>query len=389
MSTDKIPLVDLRKIHDPLRAEFHAALDHILDGSGFIGGSELQNFEKEFAAFCGVQHAIGCANGTDALEIIILSLLGRGNGTEEIITSAHTFIATGEAISRSGYRPVFVDIDERTGLMDLSLLEAKISTNTKAIVPVHLYGQMVDMKKLMAFAQSKGLKVIEDSAQAHGALSGEYGPGQLGDAASFSFFPGKNLGALGDGGAIVTNNLELAKRIRMQANHGRLSKYEHAFEGQNSRLDGLQAAFLRLKLRHLGEWIQQRRELAASFSKRLQGHPGITLPCEMANHRHSYHLYVVQVDRRDEILEALKRDGIEAGVHYPVPLHLQPAYKYLGLTSESLPITVRAAQRILSLPVFPGMTEAQVDRVCERLIHHVNNPTGSLANREPLREVTP
>lgn len=297
----------------------------------------------------------------------MLELLGTGDGTGEVITVSHTFIATAEAISLAGYRPVFVDIDSETYVMDISLVEQAITPNTKAILPVHLYGQMVQMDKLMAIAHRYHLVVIEDAAQAHGATWQGKGPGHWGDAACFSFYPGKNLGAWGDGGAVFTRDPKLASRIQMRANHGRTEKYEHAFEGINSRLDGLQAAILRVKLRYLTQWNQARRQIALWYEELLSSLPEVQIPVIAKEAEPVFHLYVIQIDRRDLVLEELQKQGIGAGIHYPIPLHEQPAYAHLGMTPETLPVTHRIARRILSLPIYPEMTENQAQTVVDRL----------------------
>ncbi len=328
-----------------------------------MGGAELQAFEREFAEFCGGGHVVGCGNGTDALVLALVELLGQGDGRGEVITVAHTFIATTEAISAAGYRPVFVDVEADTGLMDIDAVEAAIGPATRAILPVHLYGQMPAMDRLMAIADRHGLKVVEDAAQAHGALWQGKGPGQWGHAACFSFYPGKNLGAWGDGGAIFTRDAALAARIRKRANHGRQDKYLHEFEGVNSRLDGLQAAILRVKLRHLAAGNAARRQAAAWYGAALAGNNRLALPTVRAGAEHVFHLYVIQADGRDALMQALNARGIGAGVHYPVPLHEQPAYRHLGLAPEALPATARIARRVLSLPVYPEITREQVAAV--------------------------
>ncbi len=364
----KIPLVDLHAQYRAYKDEFNAALERCVADSSFIGGPDHEAFAEEFAEFCGGGHVALCGNGTDALYLALVEILGKGDGSGEIITVSHTFIATTEAITQAGYRPVFVDIDPETCLLDVSQIEDAITPRAKALLPVHLYGQMVPMDRLMEMARRYSLPVIEDAAQAHGATWLGKGPGQWGDAACFSFYPAKNLGAWGDGGAVFTRDKELADRIRMRANHGRRAKYEHEFEGINSRLDGLQAAILRVKLRHLPEWNEARRQVAAWYDELLDGVNGVQRPVTRPEAKHVYHLYVVQVEQRDRVLSELRRSGISAGVHYPIPLHKQLAYRYLGMTPESLPRTHEVAQRVLSLPLFPEMTCGQVHRVVEVLL---------------------
>jgi dTDP-4-amino-4,6-dideoxygalactose transaminase len=353
------------------RVEFDEAISRCLATSSFIGGPDHVVFAQEFADFCGGGHVALCGNGTDALHLTLAEILGRGDDTGEVITVSHTFIATTEAIALAGYRPVFVDVDPHTCLMDVSALEAAITPRTRALMPVHLYGQMVPMDHIMAIARRHKLPVIEDAAQAHGATWQGKGPGQWAQAACFSFYPGKNLGAWGDGGAVFTRDKDLADRIRMRANHGRTAKYEHEFEGINSRLDGLQAAILRVKLRHLARWNAARRQVAQWYDELLEGALHIQRPVTHPAAEHVFHLYVVQVEDRDRVLGRLRQRGIGAGVHYPIPLHEQPAYRPLGLAPEALPQTHRVAQRVLSLPIFPEMTREQVQIVCQALLECV------------------
>lgn len=358
-----IPLVDLYAQYLAYKDQFDEALSRCLGTSGFVGGPDHKAFAEEFAKFCGGGHVALCGNGTDALHLAIVEILSHGDGTREIITVSHTFIATAEAITRAGYLPVFVDIDPSTYLMDVSLVEGAISPRTKAILPVHLYGQMVAMDRLMGIARRHNLPVIEDAAQAHGATWLRKGPGQWGDAACFSFYPGKNLGAWGDGGAVFTRDRAVAERIRMRANHGRRSKYCYEFEGINSRLDGLQAAILRVKLRHLHEWNEARRRVATWYDELLSDLVDIQRPMIADGAEHVFHLYVVQVDDRDRILHRLREQGVGAGVHYPVPVHEQPAYAHLAIAPEALPATHAVARRALSLPIYPEMTWSQAERV--------------------------
>lgn len=366
----RIPLVDLGAQYVAHKAEFDEAVSRCLAASSFIGGPDHDAFAEEFAHFCGGGYAALCGNGTDALHLALMEILGQGDGAGEVITVSHTFIATAEPITLAGYRPVFVDIETDTCLMDVSQIEEAITPRTQALIPVHLYGQMVAMDQLMEIARSHNVLVIEDAAQAHGATWQGKGPGQRGDAACFSFYPGKNLGAWGDGGAVFTRDKGLADRIQMRANHGRKAKYEHVFEGINSRLDGLQAAILRVKLRHLTQWNQARRRVASWYDEVLSDASHIQRPVTRPEAEHVFHLYVVQVDNRDEVLERLRKRGVGAGVHYPIPLHQQPAYRYLRIPPESLPRTHEVAQRVLSLPIFPEMTREQVHRVVEVLLDH-------------------
>lgn len=365
---EAIPLVDLKIQYLSLKKELDEALAQCLSHTSFIGGPDHKAFGEEFAAFCGQGHVALCGNGTDALYLAIVGKLGQGDGSGEILTVPNTFIATTEAIIQAGYRPVFVDVDPQTYLMDPAKLEAAFTEKSRAILPVHLYGQMAPMPEIMALARKADLAVIEDAAQAHGALFDGEGPGQWGDAACFSFYPGKNLGAWGDGGAVFTRDPDLAERIRLHANHGRRSKYLHEFPGCNSRLDGLQAAVLRVKLRHLAEWNAKRAAIAARYDELLGGHPAVTTPKTAPGATHVYHIYAVQVDNRDAVLDGLRSQGIMAGVHYPVPLHEQPVYADMGIAPEEFPVAHRVAPRLISLPLFPEMTAAQVERVAATLL---------------------
>lgn len=364
----RIPLVDLKAQYRAHETELHAALTRCLDATSFVGGPDHQAFAEEFADFCGGGYTALCGSGTDALWLAIVQLLGPGSGPEEIITVSHTFFATSEAISLAGYRPVFVDVDPKTALMDVSIVERAITPHTRAILPVHLYGQMVPMDALMALAGARDLFVIEDAAQAHGASWMGKGPGQWGHAACFSFYPGKNLGAWGDAGAVFSRNESFIKKIRMHADHGRMSKYAHEFEGTNSRMDGLQAAILRVKLRHLNDWSAARRRAAQQYDD-LFAHVSAITPITRDNRgEHVCHLYVVEVPDRDTVLATLNDADIGAGVHYPIPLHRQPAYSDLALKDVTLPVTDRLAGRILSLPLYPEITEEQVGYVGKTLV---------------------
>lgn len=371
---NKIPLVDLVAQYHAYKDEFDDALAGVIGRSAYIGGPDHTAFRAEYAAWCAhgstkVGHVAPLGNGTDALELAIEELLGRGDGSQEIVTASHTFIATAEAIGRAGYRPVFVDIDPATFLVDPAAMEAAITPRTVALIPVHLYGQMVDMPRIMEIASRHGLKVIEDAAQAHGARFLGRRPGALSDAATFSFYPGKNLGAWGDGGAVYSTDPALIARIEKIANHGRVEKYVHDEEGRNSRLDGLQAAVLRVKLRHMDDWNTRRRAHAARYRELLSADPRIVLPAEDPRGEPVYHLFVIRVADRDGVLARLAEHGIGSGVHYPVPLHEQPAYAHLGYQPQDLPETSAAAQQILSLPLYPELTGAQIERVAETLVH--------------------
>ena len=356
-----IPLVDLAAQYAAHKDELDQAVARVIANSGFIGGAEHAAFGEDFAAWCGGGHVALCGNGTDALTLAMVERLGAGDGEGEVITSSFSFVATGEAIVNAGYRPVFADIDPATCLIDPDRIEAAITPRTRAIVPVHLYGQMAAMDRIVAL----GLPVIEDAAQAHGARTRGLGPGQTSDAACFSFYPGKNLGAWGDGGAIFTRDGDLAERIRRRANHGRAEKYVHDTIGVNSRLDGLQAAVLGVKLRHIDAWTVARRGAAALYDSLLADCPAIGRVATAEAAAHVHHLYVVRVRDRDRVRGALNAAGIGAGVHYPLPIHAQPAFAAYG--RPSLPETERAAAEVLSLPLYAEITEAQVARVAEGL----------------------
>lgn len=365
----KIPLVDLKAQYLAYKRELDDVIASTIEGTQFIGGKFHQEFAREFADYCGGGYVALCGNGTDALYLAIRAVLGQGDNTQEIITVSHTFIATAEAITMAGYRPVFVDIDPNTCLMDVSLIESKINQQTRGIVPVHIYGQMAPMDQVMAIAEKHDLKVIEDAAQAHGAFWGGKRPGQLSDAATFSFYPGKNLGAWGDGGAVFTRHSQLCEKITMLANHGRKTKYLHECEGVNSRLDGIQAGVLKVKLGHLDEWNEKRRQLASIYTQMLDQHKDIVLHKDLSNGGHVYHLFVIEVKKdRDRLVKELQDKNIGAGIHYPVPLHLQPAYAWLDVPEGALPVTEHKARQILSLPMFPEMTQNQVHTVADTLM---------------------
>jgi dTDP-4-amino-4,6-dideoxygalactose transaminase len=358
--TTNIPRVGLFDQYQYIKPEIVAAIQNIITSSAFIGGEEVRRFENDFAAFCEAKACVGVGNGTDAL-YLTLRALGIGAG-DEVITVAHTFIATSEAISMTGATPVFIDVLEDTMLMDPALIEPAITSKTKAIVPVHLYGQSCDMDSIMAIAQKHGLKVVEDAAQAHGGRWRGQRVGSIGDAATFSFYPGKNLGAFGDAGAVVSQDEGLIEQIRMLANHGRLEKYTHKMEGVNSRLDGLQAAVLRVKLRYLDEWNQKRREHADFYLESLS-HSEFRPQAVNPHAEPVWHLFVVRLAEREALQKRLKDEGIATGIHYPVPLHIQPAYQDRQIPSGSLPVTETVASQVVSLPMYPELTAAQLELI--------------------------
>lgn len=358
--TTHIPLVDLRAQYQSIRGDIDAAIQGVIDRASFIMGPDVRTFEAAFAASCGVASCVGVSSGTAALTLA-LRVLGVGPG-DEVITVAHTFIATAEAICAVGARPVFVDIDPDTYTMDPDQLAAAITPATRAVIPVHLYGQPADMTRINQIAQAYELAVVEDAAQAHGATWCGQKAGNLALLACFSFYPGKNLGAYGDAGAVTTNDAALAERVRLLRNHGRRSKYLHEQVGFGERLDTLQAAILAAKLPYLDCWTAARRRLAQRYNELLAGCE-VVLPQVAAGAESAWHLYVIRTPRRDELAEQLKRHGVETGVHYPVPIHLQPAFAALDYHPGALPVTEAVANTCLSLPLYPELTGDQQERV--------------------------
>jgi dTDP-4-amino-4,6-dideoxygalactose transaminase len=341
------------------------AMQQVIDASAFAGGPFVARFEGEFAAFCRTQRAVGVSSGTEALWLALLAI-GVKPG-DQVITVPATFMATAEAISYCGATPVFVDIDEKTYTMDPDLIEPAITPRTKAIIPVHLYGQMADMDPIMAIARRHGLYVIEDACQAHGAEYKGRRAGSIGHAGCFSFYPGKNLGALGEAGAVVTNDPAIAEAVAVLRDHGQTVKYHHARVGWNGRMDGVQAAVLSVKLKHLAAGNAARRAHARRYDELLAGTDDVITPHTAPNAVPVYHLYVVRVKRRDDVRQELARRGIQCGIHYPIPLHLQRAYESLGLGPASYPVAERCATEVLSLPMFPELTPAQVELVAHEL----------------------
>jgi dTDP-4-amino-4,6-dideoxygalactose transaminase len=360
----QVPLVDLSAQYRDIRGEIDDALQRVLDETNFILGEEVERFESEFAAYLGAAGAVGVASGTAALHLA-LRACGVGPG-DEVVTSAHTFMATVEAICQVGARPVFADIDPATYTIDPARVEAALTPRTRAVIPVHLYGHPAAMDALEELCADRNLHLIEDAAQAHGAELHGRRCGTFGQLACFSFYPGKNLGAYGDAGAVTGNDVELLSRIRRLRDHGRTAKYVHAELGFAERIDTIQAAVLRVKLRHLDDWTDARREHARRYSELLSA-TSLVLPGDAPGARHVYHLYVVRSPRRDELHERLRRDGIGAGIHYPVPAHLQDAWRVLGTGNSSLPHTETAAGEVLSLPLYPELRTEQIDYVVERV----------------------
>lgn len=394
-----IPFLDLRAQHNEVRAAIEPVLSAIIDSSAFIGGAAVADFEKNFAAYCGASHAIACANGTDALKLALMACGVRRD--QEVITVPNTFIASVEAITMIGAYPVFVDIDGPTyNLAPARLAEFLeqrcridgaghvINTATgrrvTAIMPVHLYGLTADMQSILDLAACYRLCVIEDACQAHGAgyrLHGvERRAGTFGGAAAFSFYPGKNLGAMGDGGAVVTRDEQKDRAMRIWRDHGQIEKYIHVSpDGWNARLDALQCAILDIKLQKLDQWNERRRQVAAWYRERLAGDQRIVLPVEPDGYRHVYHLFVIRVPERDTIYQALSAGGVGVGLHYPIPLHLQAAYRVMGWRQGDFPESEAAAASILSLPMFPHLSEEQVDYVCSLLMQQLDRVTRTQA----------
>jgi len=356
----KVPFVDLGELHRPIAGELRNVFERVLQRSSFILGSEVFEFEEAFASYLGISHCVALNSGTAALQLT-LQALGIGLG-DEVITVPNTFIATAEAISAVGARPIFVDVDSLSYTMDPALVERAITPRTKALLPVHLYGQSADLEPLLEIAKRNNLALVEDACQAHGATYKGKKVGTLGIANCFSFYPGKNLGCLGEGGAMVTHDADIAQRVRMLRDHGSIRKYEHRFPGYNFRMEGLQGAFLSVKLKYLDDWNDRRRKAASRYRELLTG-SSLVLPTEMPYGKHVYHLFVVQVNDRESLRQQLSAAGIETGLHYPVPLHLQEAYSSLDYTSGSLPVAERLATRLLSLPMHPDLTDELIEQV--------------------------
>jgi len=356
-----VPFLDLKSQHRSLREDLWRVWDEVLDGAGFIGGSPVEQFEKAFAAFCETKHAVGVGNGTDAL-LLALRALGIGRG-DEVIVPANSFVATAAGVVHAGATPVFVDIDPRTYNIDVNQIENHISPQTKAIIPVHLYGQPADMNPVLELARLYGLKVIEDAAQAHGALYHGRRAGSMGDAACFSFYPGKNLGACGDGGAVVTNDPDLAQSLRRLREHGGIRKYEHDVVGYNSRLDSLQAAALHIKLGFLDQRNEMRRRHAESYRELFSDITGIATPFVLSGITSVYHLYVIRVETgsRDHLQDYLKDHGVQTLIHYPTPIPCTRAFA--AFRTHDCPIAEEYAERILSLPMYPELEKSQLEYV--------------------------
>lgn len=363
---NKIPFVDLKAQYHSIRSEIDVAMQQVMEQTAFIGGNNsfVQQFEQAFAQYLGIKHVMSCGNGTDSLEIL-LKAYGIGTG-DEVIVPAMSWISTSEVVSAVGARPVFVDIDPVYYTIDPSKIEAAITSRTKAIIPVHLYGQPADMDPIMNVAATHNLIVIEDCAQAHGALYNGKMVGTIGHASSFSFYPGKNLGAYGDAGAMATNDDRIAAVCRMIANHGQQGKHNHIMEGRNSRLDGLQAAVLTAKLPHLQQWTMQRQQHAQQFTSLLQHHSIVT-PQVRASGAHVFHLYVVQVPDRNQLAQRLKDKGIETAVHYPVALPFLTCYQHYQHTAEQFPVAASFQHKIISLPMYAELTTENITYISEQV----------------------
>lgn len=361
----EIDFVDLRAQYRQIAPGVDAAIQRVVANGDFVLGKDVELFEREFAAFCDVAHAVGVDSGMSALELA-LRAYGLGKG-DEVITVSHTFSATAFAISQTGAQPVFVDVDPRTYNMRPELIEDAITSRTTAILPVHLYGQPCDIEQIAAIARRHNLLLIEDACQAHGARYHNRRVGGWGNAACFSFYPGKNLGAYGDAGMIVTDDEKIAHRLRIMRNCGQEEKYRHVLVGFNHRLDNLQAAVLRVKLPHLDNWNEQRRRAAQTYNELLADLPAVVLPQEAPDRTHVYHLYVLQHPRRDELLAHLKAAGVRGGLHYPIPVHLQPCYEGIPIAPNSLTTTESVASRVISLPMYPELTRTQIEFVCDRI----------------------
>jgi dTDP-4-amino-4,6-dideoxygalactose transaminase len=355
--TTKVPLLDLKSEYAELRDEILAALDRVCRNSSFVLGEEVEAFEREFADFCGTKHCVALSSGTAALHLGLLALGVQAD--HEVITTSNTFLATVEAISYCGARPVLVDIDPATGNLDPKLVERAITPRTRAILPVHLYGRPVDMDPIRAIAERHRIRILEDAAQAHGARYRGRRVGSIGDVAAFSFYPTKNLGAYGEGGAITTNDDQVAKYARAARSHGQTARYEHEFVGFNYRMEGFQGAILRIKLRRLYAATAKRQELAREYRRQLAG-TRLEIPVDDPRDECVYHQFVVYASNRNALVSQLNAGGIDTVVHYPRPVHLQPAYSSLGYPPGTFPHAERACERVLSLPIFPGLSAEQL-----------------------------
>lgn len=365
-----INFVDLKRQYTSIKKEIDRAIQDVIDSSQFILGEECEKFESEFAKFIGVKYAVGVDSGSSALE---LSLRALGIGSDdEVITVANSYIASASAISFTGAKPVLVDCKDDTFNIDLSLIEKYINKKTKAILPVHLYGQVAGMDDINKLAKKYKLFVVEDACQAHGASLKGKKAGSFGEVSAFSFYPGKNLGAYGDGGIVTTNSIEIKDRLKLMRNYGQKEKYKHLILGWNRRLDNLQAAILRIKLKHLSKWNKKRLVNAKLYNRYLQNIPVVT-PKIFPDYEHAFHLYVIRLKDRNRLADYLSRKGISTAMHYPIPIHLQPAYKNLGYKKGDFPVAEKLADEILSLPMYPELTESEIKYICKQIadFYHV------------------
>ena len=361
----KVPFLNLKVQYLEIKEEVNESIQDIMNTAIFAGGSYVDSFEKKFAEFCQCNHAIGVGSGTDALWVALLAL-GVGKD-DEVITTPNTFIATVEAISFCGAKPVFVDVIEDTYSMDPELLEKAITPKTKVIIPVHIFGQMCDMDRIMEIAEKHNIYVLEDACQAHGSEYKGKRAGSIGYVGAFSFYPGKNLGAYGEAGAIVTNDNELVSNIKKFRDHGQRTKYYHDIIGWNARMDNIQAAVLNVKLNYIEKWNEQRRKNASLYSKKLAGIKGISIPFEAEYSKHVYHIYAIRAKNRDKLIEHLKNNDIGCGIHYPIPIHLQDAYKSLNIKEGMYPVSEKTANEFVSLPMFPELKEGDIDYVVDSI----------------------
>jgi dTDP-4-amino-4,6-dideoxygalactose transaminase len=359
----KVPFLDLHAHHAPIRQELLRVIEEVIGSGDFSSGSFVEMFENDFAEYCGTKNAVGVGSGTDALWLT-MKAMGIGPG-DEVITVPMTFIATAEAITMTGAKPVFVDIDSKTYTMDPDGLENAVTPRTKAVIPVHLFGQTAAMDAINKIARKLGIRVIEDASQAHGAEYLGKKAGSLADAGCFSFYPAKNLGALGEAGGVTTNDDTLAEKIRFLRNHGQTSKNRHSFIGWNSRMDGIQGAVLRVKLKHLDQSNRMRQRHALRYGAGFDATENMNAPTQGDGVTHSYHIYAIQVSERNQLIEAFKREGIGYGLHYPVPVHLQPAYEHLSYRKGEFPVSERCAKQFVSIPMYPELSDPQIDLVIQ------------------------
>jgi len=365
-----VPFLNLHAQYSSIKGEIDVAIQKVIDASSFALGPAVSTFEEAFAEYCGVKHCVGVGSGTAALTLLFRAHnIGPG---DEVITATNSFFASAEAISLVGAKAVLIDAREETANMDREKLEATITEHTKAILPVHLYGQCADIDAIKEVAKKNNLLVLEDAAQAHGALYNGKRAGSLADGAAFSFYPGKNLGAYGEAGAVVTNDGTIAERVRMLRDHGMKQKYHHSAIGYNERMDGIQGAVLGVKLKHIDNWNNKRREHAAKYREKLKEVNSLQFFDTLSDCEHVYHLFVIRTLKRDALQEHLKEKGIASGIHYPIPIHLQKAYNQRGWSEGDFPVAEKLAKEILSLPMFPELTEVQIDAICSSISNFMN-----------------